>query len=59
MMHSRNLGLKAGKTMTYNEAILELVKGKRVRISEDNGEVSLHLLKDESSVSADRGAENE
>ena len=40
-------------------AILELVKGKRVRISEDNGEVSLHLLKDESSVSADRGAENE
>ena len=25
-MHSRNLGLKAGKTMTYNEAILELVK---------------------------------
>ena len=26
MMHSRNLGLKAGKTMTYNEAILELVK---------------------------------
>lgn len=35
-------------------AVLELIKGKRVRISEDDGELSLHLLKGEN-----RGAENE